>query len=660
MKHWIKKLTAAFLAICLTAGGSAAVFASGFEGYEPMEHKELTASDLEYKGWDDDHFYDLLRQLKRMGKDTSDEDCLALYEEILSELDELYDQYVLADAAYYADVNDEKAAEDSDDMYDLLSDAQDEFFLAMQDALHGPKGKLLKGQLQDLWIDWIETYVAETDELEDLYKEENTLVQAYYSAIADVSDIDDYGKYAKEANKACGPIFLELVQVRDAIADRCGYDNYYEYAFDSYGRDYDPEDVEDLCETAKVYLVPLYEELFKSWYYMDYPESVEDFASEEEILDRIEPYIGRIHPDLTEAFSYLRRNRTYDLEYSDLKASTGYTDNLPGYGSAFIFNSPYESYQDYSDLIHEFGHYNAAFHDPTPSVYMTSMLDVAEIHSQGLELLMTHYADDLYGEDGTFMTLDALFRMVNSVLSGCMYDEFQKTVYENPDMDLKEINRLAEQLAEDYGLDGSGYEEYEWVDVSHTFDLPCYYFSYATSALSALDIWRESIVDWDSAVDRYMQVTALDSSTGYLEAVEACGLMDFRDRRAVRVLAEDIGEYYGKYLGDDSWDWFPDASGTSKDIEDAAAQGLQMLRSIVKFLLIIALAATVLVLVIIALLWKSHKGEEITNQTPPNPGYTEDPSDVSSYYQEIRPTTQSVDPFGDDAAGPDDPEEPEA
>ena len=39
-----------------------------------------------------------------------------------------------------------------------------------------------------------------------------------------------------------------------------------------------------------------------------------------------------------------------------------------------------------------------------------------------------------------------------------------------------------------------------------------------------------------------------------------------------------------------------------------------------------------------------HKGEEITNQTPPNPGYTEDQTGISSFYQEMKPNTQSVSP----------------
>ena len=47
-----------------------------------------------------------------------------------------------------------------------------------------------------------------------------------------------------------------------------------------------------------------------------------------------------------------------------------------------------------------------------------------------------------------------------------------------------------------------------------------------------------------------------------------------------------------------------------------------------------AAGLAVIVVAVIAILWKRHKGEEITNQTPPNPGYTEDPTETSSFYQE--------------------------
>ncbi len=646
IRKTIHKLAAVMLALCLTAGSAANVFAAGFEGYEPLEHRPLTAADLQYKGWDDDDFDALLLRLEAMDANTPDSEFLDVYHQILDEYDELYTQYVLADAAYYANVNDAMASEASDEMFDKLTDAEDDFFLAMQRALHGPKGSVLRSELDDSWVDWIETYVEESDELEELYKEENRLVQEYYSAIAEAeAESEDDDEYYKMANDLCGPIFLDLVQVRDQIAEWNGYDNYYEYAFDSYGRDYDPEDIENLSDIAKDEIVPLYYRIYDTWWELPYPEHVSDFYDEEDILSRIYPYIIRIHPDLGEAFDYMQLYKTYDIEYSEDKASTGYTDNLPAYHAAFIFNSPYDTYQDYSDLVHEFGHFNAAFHDPVPSIYMTSALDVAEIHSQALELLITRYADELYEEDAQFMTIDVLYRMLTSVLAGCMYDEFQKTVYENPHMTLEEINDLAEDLCYTYAMDGSGSEAYDWVDISHNFDMPCYYVSYATSAISALDIWRTSLKDWDGAVDRYMQVTALPSDTGYLEAVKACGLMKFTDTKAVTRLVNDINYYY-----DENYGFFENSGGGSEpkfpipDLSGKVGKAKDVAQSVLKSLLIFAVIVTILVIAVILLLWKRHKGEEITNQTPANPGYTEDTTGISSFYQELRGNTQSVTP----------------
>ena len=225
MKKTIRTVTAVLLAVCLIAGSGAAASAAGFEGYEPLEHRPLTESDLQYKGWDDDKFDALLERLEAMGADTPDSEFLDVYQQILDEYDELYNQYVLADAAYYADVNDSMAAEASDEMFDKRTDAEDDFFLAMQRILHGPKGKLLQSQLDPLWIDWIETYVEESEELEELYKEENRLVQEYYSAIAEADENASDDEYYEMAHEQCGPIFVELVQVRDQIAEWNGYDN---------------------------------------------------------------------------------------------------------------------------------------------------------------------------------------------------------------------------------------------------------------------------------------------------------------------------------------------------------------------------------------------------------------------------------------------------
>ena len=127
-------------------------------------------------------------------------------------------------------------------------------------------------------------------------------------------------------------------------------------------------------------------------------------------------------------------------------------------------------------------------------------LDTAEIHSQGLEVLMHAYYKDMYGDDAELMEISNLSYMLNSILQGTCEDEFQQKVFENPDMSLEEMNKLHGDLTEKY----LGYSrEYEWVDIHHHYEVPFYYISYATSAASALEIWMMSMNHREDALDVY-------------------------------------------------------------------------------------------------------------------------------------------------------------
>lgn len=131
-----------------------------------------------------------------------------------------------------------------------------------------------------------------------------------------------------------------------------------------------------------------------------------------------------------------------------------------------------------------------------------------------------------------------------------MYDEFQTAVYSDPDKSLEEVNRLFKDISEEYGYSYGPYEEesYFWVDVAHNFQSPMYYISYATSALSALDLWLQSLEDWDGAVDAYLELSAMGMSKPYREAVKAAGLRDIFQKGVMRQLAEGTQTGLSAYL----------------------------------------------------------------------------------------------------------------
>ena len=208
---------------------------------------------------------------------------------------------------------------------------------------------------------------------------------------------------------------------------------------------------------------------------------------------------------------------------------SSFTTYFANYSSPFMFTAWEDSFYNTGTLIHELGHYTNYFVSPASGWSVSESLDLAEVDSQGLELLMTAYFDRLYGSDEAAEAAlasrlsDALY----SVLSGCMEDEFQQAVYADPDMTLEEMNALYYKLAQEYGFaDLYGYTGCEWTMIPHTFQTPMYYISYATSMIASLELWDLAQTDADAARNAYLTILQRGPYTDFRETLVAAGLAD--------------------------------------------------------------------------------------------------------------------------------------
>lgn len=272
--------------------------------------------------------------------------------------------------------------------------------------------------------------------------------------------------------------------------------------------------------------------------------------------------MGDIDPALAEVYQYMVEHHLYDIDYDPNKMNVGYTTTLYEYQEPFIFNTPDYSYYDLETMIHEFGHYNEAFHAGTTLITDVTNMDVAEIHSQGLELLYLDFADDVYGEGlGDTARQMVLYQILYSVVDGCLYDEFQNAVFSaDHEMTAQEVNQLFRSLSEEYGYTyyDNGDEAYDWVDVPHTFSSPMYYISYGTSALAALEIWSIAQEDRQAGIDKYMELTTYGLTTTYCELMEECGLKSIFEEGTIREIAQTVSKYAsalasGEDAADDSF-----------------------------------------------------------------------------------------------------------
>lgn len=417
----------------------------------------------------------------------------------------------------------------------------------------------------------LEEYIAEmpTENEYRLLKEINALTEEYHNSQKEMPDFesyDEYVEYLKNMTKKVGNIFVQMVQKRNEIAKEHGYDNYADYAYaEIYDKDYGDAERKEFYNNTQKYISPLIEKLGTADYLIstDYKET----RTDSQILDDTRVYLEKINPELTKAFDYMTGHGLYDMKKSDKKQSGCYTAYLDHFNVPFIFINP-DGYNVQSTLVHEYGHYTAEFFDPfysesnaLESENRESNLDIAEIQSQGLEVLFYDYYGKLYGNSGRSEKISSVYSMTASIVDAALFSEWQEAVYKDDKITVDKCNSLFKQLCVKYNVDNLyGCDQnggYTWVLVNHNFEAPMYYISYGVSAMAALDIMNESQENRKAAIDRYMKLSALGDHKEFKSSLEACGFDDVFDENTFKKISKSVKDFAGIGYDDvNDNDWF--------------------------------------------------------------------------------------------------------
>ena len=520
---WLKRITAAFLAVVLCTVQADAAVRTGGAGtaYAEKEHAEIPLDEMSRDLFHKEVFDSAVEELSGLADTVGREDRVReLYRIILEETDNLYTQYMLLTLDYYRDVEDPETAGRYQESGDLLMEAGNAAAETLRELLHSDGyGELLREEMGAEFAEAFAEYESVTPEESRLTEKEMDLVREYEEA-----SLREY-ENSREENRVLGEIYLELVDVRTELARLQGYDNYADYAYESgYYRDYTVEDVEELRQEVKENLAPLFEECVDYALDQDVSGLYEAMPEDPEaMLDNLEDAMEEISPRVGEAYGYFRRMHLYDIDADDKKMDMGYTVELPAYGDAYIYNKGSGTYLDYFTMIHEFGHFTSVFYEKAPYLFTVVNMDVSEIHSQGLEVLFWPCYQEIVPDMGTAMQAYVVYEMLTNIISSCIYDEIEQTIYRDPHMSLEQLNREVEEISSQYGglmtLDS-----YRWVEVNHLFQQPFYVISYATSALAALELLELSAENRQAALDRYMDISASGTGTPYCEVLENSGL----------------------------------------------------------------------------------------------------------------------------------------
>lgn len=557
MQKWLLRGISLLTALVLLAGTVSAA---------EKEHQPVDFADMVFEPFGEADLTAALDELEALcGPDCREDDqtrAQALYETILSEYERLDTLHSLAYIHYCLSGTAQEWADAEDVLVEQGARLQDRIFAVLRKLAESPCRGVLDEDRGEEYTDAMREYEDMSSEMKRLFQEENRLVQRYDQTLANGvevtvgsrvwtdEDLNSANLSAEEywtvsdrldeaLNDAVGEIFRELIQVRTNIAEEAGYDSYIDYAYACYNRDYSPRDVQRLRRAVKKYVVPLDAFSYDSYDEDALNDAWQSLALEgESLMEAIQPGISALHPELARSYDFMMEHQLYDTDQQPGKLNGAFTTGLGDYGSAFIYNKPYGTYQDCSDMVHEFGHFHQSFCDPDPALWLSANMDTAEIHSQALQLFYAGSAD-LFGPASDDFFCAILCELVDSVQEGCMYDEFLAEVYAAPELSLDEINAVFKEVSEDYGYyypDGQD-ESWFWVRVPHNFQSPFYYISYAVSALSSMDLWLRSLEDSEGAMETYMDLTELSQDISFRDALREVDLTDVFHSGAVRRIA---------------------------------------------------------------------------------------------------------------------------
>lgn len=414
-----------------------------------------------------------------------------------------------------------------------------------------------------------------SEEIIPLMQEENTLVTEYEKLLAsakiswgeetlNLSLLTPYlkhkdAKIRREAQEKQNEFFLsiqdkldelydKLVKNRTLQAKKLGFETYTSLGYlrmqrNCYGR----EEIENLRRQVKEVWVPFAESIFEKrkerlgLSKLSYTDEMvyspkgnpQPEGTPEEILQAGQQMYEELSPETKEFFDFMMDNELLDVFGRKTKAVGGYMTYIPDYKAPFIFANFNGTSGDVDVMTHECGHafqgYLAAA-DPIRE-HADIGMETAEIHSMSMEFFTEPWYPLFFGKETAQEYTDMhLEDAVIFVPYGCMVDEFQHIIYDNPNLTPKERKQVWKDLERDYKphLFYDGLEFFEngcfWQKQHHIYSFPLYYIDYVIAQLCAFEykIWMDK--DRKAAWQSYLKLCRMSAAKFHTELLEEAGL----------------------------------------------------------------------------------------------------------------------------------------
>ena len=362
-------------------------------------------------------------------------------------------------------------------------------------------------------------------------------------------------------------LYDELVQCRTEQARLLGYDNYIPLGYDRMGRNcYGPEKVAAFRGQIAADMVPLVARVKaaqakrlgvdKLKYYDDvllYPDgNPKPQGTADDILAAGLAMYRGLSPETAEFIEYMYENELLDVLSQDGKAPGGYCTEIYDYRAPFIFSNFNGTSGDVDVLTHEAGHAFAAFRAMKkgyPRRLMTPTMDGAETHSMSMEFLTAPYHHLFFGDAMARYEVAHAEESLTFLPYGCMVDEFQHIMYENPTLTPEQRNATWLDLEKKYRpwTDFDNLPFYGrgalWQRQLHIYLYPLYYIDYCMAQTMAFQFWMLYLKDPKEAWTRYLAFVDKGGTETFEDLAHGALMQVPYDEGAIRAIGEDVGRW---------------------------------------------------------------------------------------------------------------------
>lgn len=533
-------------------------------------------SEMPYKRIDMDEvkktYRDIIDRTKAAG---SGEEQFEIHREYYKFMDDIRTSMELAMIRHDIDTTDEFYEKESD-FYDevtpIINQYENEYGQVLYDS---PYREYLESKIGRVTFKNIEIANKAFDEkIIPLMQEENALSSRYSKLIAtakipfegEIYNLSLMKKFQtspdrevrRKAWKAVSDYFLSVTDEIDEIYDKMvknrteqarqlGYENYVELGYYRMNRNcYDKEMVENFRKQVKEYFVPFANKLHEQRRArigvdkLSYIDTDVYFTNgnpaptgtPEEILAAGQKMYGELSPQTKEFFDFMMENELFDVLGRKTKRQGGYMTYIPNFKSPFIFANFNGTSGDVDVITHECGHAFQGYivRDEEIREFADITMETAEIHSMSMEYFTYNWMDLFFGdrkEDYLKMHLEDSSAFVPY---GCMVDEFQHIVYENPDMTpaerkaawagLEKVYRPHMDYEEDPFFGKGGF----WQRQPHIFGSPFYYIDYCLASVCAMQFKAMMDEDFGKAWENYYKLCKLSARDFFTNVIMEAGL----------------------------------------------------------------------------------------------------------------------------------------